>query len=262
MRLQTSKSVSGSQRPIPDKAHVEKVRRVSRLLEESLGVPVQSRDLPPPLDMLIATVLSQNTNDRNSHRAYVALRKRYPSWESVAKAPVRSLAATIRSGGMANQKAARIKEILRTLRSRYGGYDLSPLRDRSNLEIIGELTQMKGVGTKTAACVLVFSLGRDVFPVDTHVHRLCGRLGLTHSSRSPDDTFEQMRPLIPPGKGYSFHTNLIRFGRKVCHSHRPACGHCPLYDECVFEGKGQKSMEGQKPSKADHSFMLLDNIGT
>jgi endonuclease-3 len=116
------------------------------------------------------------------------------------------------------------------------------------------------VGTKTAACVLVFALGRDIFPVDTHVHRLCGRLGLTRDSRSPDDTFEQMKPLVPAGKGYSFHTNLIRFGRKVCHSQRPACGACPLYDECHFEGRLLAATRGKKVSNADHTFMLLDNI--
>jgi endonuclease-3 len=212
------------------------------------------------MDMLIATVLSQNTNDKNSHRAYVALRRRYPTWQDVANAPLRSLAATIRTGGMANQKAARIKGILRTIRSMYGNYDLSALRDKSNQEVIEELTRLKGVGAKTAACVLVFALGRDVFPVDTHVHRLCGRLGLTIDSRSPDETFDQMKPLIPAGKGYSFHTNLIRFGRKICHSQRPACGHCPLYNDCTFDGRIGAIPGEERPSKTDHTFMLLDNI--
>jgi len=248
------------ERPGNGRALRARVRRISGVLEEVLGVPVQSGKPPPSMDMLIATVLSQNTNDRNSHRAYVALRQRHPTWHSVAEAPVRSLAATIRSGGMANQKAARIKGILRTIYSVYGRYDLSALQKRSNEEIIDELTRMKGVGTKTAACVLVFALGRDVFPVDTHVYRLCERLGLTLNSRSPDDTFEQMKPLIPAGKGYSFHTNLIRFGRKVCHARRPACGLCPLYDDCVYDGKERGTARSLKTSKADHSFMLLDEI--
>jgi len=242
------------------KPPLARVRRIAGVLEEVLGLPVQPRNLPSSMDMLIATVLSQNTNDRNSHHAYASLRQRYPTWQAVAEAPVRAIAATIRSGGMANQKAARIKGILRTIRSQYGSYDLSALRTRSNEEIIRELTQLKGVGTKTAACVLVFSLGRDVFPVDTHVHRLCGRLGLTHNSRTPDDTFEQMKPLIPVGKGYSFHTNLIRFGRKVCHAQRPECGRCPLFDECVFDGKDREAVRATTVSKTDHSFMLLDNI--
>ena len=262
MRRQTRPKPPLRGSPWSNRARAGKLRRIVRILEETLGVPVQSRKLPPPLDMLIATVLSQNTNDRNSHRAYEALRLRYPTWEQVAVAPLRSLVATIRSGGMANQKAGRIKEILRTIKSTYGRHDLSALRGKPDAEVIEELTQMKGVGTKTAACVLVFSLGRDVFPVDTHVHRICGRLGLTPGSRSPEETFEQMRPLIPAGKGYSFHTNLIRFGRKVCHSNRPACGRCPLYEECVFERKTRWTIERRRTSKTDHTFMLLDNIGT
>jgi endonuclease III len=237
-----------------------RVRRISRSLEKALNVPIQPPKLPPPIDMLIATVLSQNTNDKNSHRAYVALRQRFATWDAVAEAPARTLEAAIRSGGMANQKAARIKEILRTIYAMYGNYDLSSLRVKTNEEIIEELTCLKGVGTKTAACVLLFALGRDVFPVDTHVHRICGRLGLTQGSRSPDETFEQMKPLIPAGKGYSFHTNLIRFGRKICRSQRPACGECPLYDECHFDGKIQAAAEGKKSSQSDHTFMLLDNI--
>jgi len=241
-------------------ALADRVARISMALEEALGVPVQSRKLPPPMDMLIATVLSQNTNDRNSHRAYVALRQRYPTWDAVARAPVRSLAATIRSGGMANQKAARIREILRTVHALHGDYDLTALRERSDEDIIEELTRLNGVGTKTAACVLVFALGRDVFPVDTHVHRVCGRLGLTQNSRSPDDTFEQMKPLIPKGRGYSFHTNLIRFGRKICHAQRPACGHCPLYEECRYESKASCAAGERKAARTDHTFMLLDNI--
>ncbi len=260
MYPQTRASRPEKKEPSVSKGLASRIRRISCVLEDTLGVPVQSSKLPPPLDMLIATVLSQNTNDRNSHRAYSALRSRYPTWEAVAKAPVRSLEATIRTGGMARQKSARIKEILRTVHSHYGGYDLSSLKKKSNEEVIEELTQMNGVGTKTAACVLVFSLGRDVFPVDTHVHRLCGRLGLTRNARTPDDTFERMKPLIPRGKGYSFHTNLIRFGRKVCHSQRPACGDCVLYDECTFDGKDQAALESKAASKADHTFMLLDNI--
>jgi endonuclease-3 len=210
--------------------------------------------------MLIATVLSQNTNDRNSHRAYTALRERYPSWDDVAGAPLRALVATIRSGGMANQKAARIKGILKAVKEKYGRYDLSALRRRTSDEVIEELTQLKGVGSKTAACVLVFSLGRDVFPVDTHVHRLCGRLGLTPGSRTPEETFERMKPLVPQGKGYSFHTNLIRFGRKICHAQRPACGLCPLQLDCCYEAKERCVSGTGKVSSADHSFMLLDNI--
>ncbi len=238
-----------------------KVRRVAGKLEKFLGVPRQAKKLPSALDMLIATILSQNTNDKNSHRAYTNLRKTFPRWEDVAAAPVGRVKSAIRSGGMANQKSARIKETLAAVKSRYGKYDLSGLRRKSDESVIEELTAMNGVGFKTASCVLLFSMGRDVFPVDTHVHRICNRLGLVSNTSTPEKTYEQMKALIPKGKGYSFHTNLIRFGRKICRSSNPACDICPLYMECGFDGKILKGKSGSRvPSTADHDFMLLDNV--
>ena len=210
--------------------------------------------------MLIATILSQNTNDKNSHRAYTLLRKKYPRWEMVAKAPLRGIKAAIRVGGMANQKSVRIKETLMAIHARYGRYSLSQLKNMPDGKVIEELTTMKGVGVKTAACVLLFSMGRDVFPVDTHVHRICNRLGLAGNSSTPEKTFEAMKPLIPKGNGYSFHTNLIRFGRRVCRSNNPDCGICPVYHECVYDGKRKQSGRPRPPSSADHDFMLLDNV--
>ena len=238
-----------------------KVRRVAGTLEKLLGVPHQARRLPSALDMLIATILSQNTNDKNSHRAYTNLKKTFTRWEDVAAAPVGRVKAAIRSGGMANQKSARIKETLATVKSRYGKYDLSALRKKSDEAVIEELTAMNGVGFKTASCVLLFSMRRDVFPVDTHVHRICNRLGLVSNTSIPEKTYERMKELIPQGKGYSFHTNLIRFGRKICRSANPACDICPLYMECGFEGKMPKKKSGSRlQSTADHDFMLLDNV--
>ena len=237
-----------------------KIIRVAKTLERFLGVPKQSALLPSPLDMLIATILSQNTNDKNSHRAYTFLRKKYAHWEMVAQAPLREIKAAIRVGGMANQKSVRIKETLAAVHSLYGKYDLLALKNESDESVIEELTALKGVGVKTAACVLLFSMGRDVFPVDTHVHRICKRLGLARGSATPEKTFEAMRPLIPKGKGYSFHTNLIRFGRKVCRSNNPDCAVCPVYDECLYEGKRKRSSRPRLPSSANHDFMLLDNV--
>ncbi len=233
---------------------------MTKTLERFLGVPKQASSLPSPLDMLIATILSQNTNDKNSHRAYTLLRKKYPRWEMVATAPLQGIKAAIRIGGMANQKSVRIKETLTAVHALHGRYDLSSLREKSNKNVIEELTAMKGVGVKTAACVLLFSMGRDVFPVDTHVHRICNRLGLAGSSSSPEKTFEAMRPLIPKGRGYSFHTNLIRFGRKVCRSNNPDCAVCPVYEECMYEGKKRRPTRPRLPSSANHDFMLLDNV--
>jgi endonuclease-3 len=237
-----------------------KARRVARILERSLGTPRQVKKLPSSLEMLIATILSQNTNDKNSHRAYVLLRKRFRTWEELARAPVKSIVAAIRVGGMANQKSARIKDVLARIKTRFGGYTLAPLQGMTDDEAIQELTRMNGVGVKTAACVLLFSMGRDVFPVDTHVHRLCGRLGLNLNAKTPDQTFVAMRELFPPGKGYSFHTNLIRFGRKICRSNNPACGECPLYNECAYDKKRILAVKRAVRATADHDFMLLDHV--
>lgn len=229
------------------------------MLDSALGKPVQHATLPRPLDMLIATILSQNTNDKNSHRAYIRLCEKYLAWKDVAEAPVRDIRAAIRVGGMGNQKSIRIKRTLIAVKDRFGGYDLSPIEEMDSAEVIEELTRIDGVGVKTASCVLLFSMGRDVFPVDTHVHRLCGRLGLAPGCSTPEKTFFSMQNIFPRGKAYSFHTNLIRFGRRVCRSNNPACEMCPLYDECVFPGK-VKGRRKRASSKADHDFMLLDNV--
>jgi len=247
--------------PVTVSSPKAKTRRIVRALEKALGVPRQAGSLPPPLDMLVATVLSQNTNDKNSHRAYTSLRQKFPRWELVAASSPGTIRSAIRAGGMANQKAPRILNILNEVRKRYGRFDLSTLTLRSNEEIIAELTDLNGVGPKTAACVLLFSLGRDVFPVDTHVHRICSRLGLSPYPGSPEKTFDTMRRLIPRGKGYSFHTNLIRFGRTICRSNRPVCNECPVYAECLYPGK-RSVMRKRSKSSADHNFMLLDNVAS
>ena len=235
-----------------------KVRRVITLLERELGIPRQSSELPPPMDVLIATTLSQNTNDKNSQRAYTGLRARFKTWADVATAPRKSIGAAIRSGGMARQKSARIKSMLEEVRKGSGSYSLELIRNLTDDEIIELLTRFHGVGPKTASCVLLFSLGRDVFPVDTHVHRLCSRLGLAEGARTPEETFERMAEVIPKGKAYSFHTNLIRFGRMVCRSTSPHCDRCAMFALCAYEGKSKGTRT--VTSKADHHFMLLDNV--
>lgn len=244
-------------RPAEPRTDNAKIRKVIAILESHLGIPRLSNPLPEPLDMLIATVLSQNTNDKNSHRAYARLKSEMPQWDEVATAPLRQLSSLLRAGGMANLKASRIKEILAAVRDRFGSYDLAAIRKWTTERIIDELTGFNGIGPKTAACVCVFSLGRDIFPVDTHVHRLCTRLGLVPGASTPEKTYLSMKGHIPKGKGYSFHTNLIRFGRKVCRSHHPACGDCPLNSVCVYDNKTRRRL---RPSPADHSFMVLENV--
>ena len=255
-----SRSTEHTAKRAPVASLRRKAARIARLLEKYLGVPRRRRPLADPLDMLIATILSQNTNDTNSHRAYTRLRDRFPTWDMVARSRPAALRAAIRTGGMANQKAPRIREVLAAIHRRYGAYDLNKLRRKPSKDIIRELTGLNGVGAKTAACVLLFSLGRDVFPVDTHVHRLCTRLSLAPQCRTPEQTFEAMKGIVPPGKAHSLHTNLIRFGRSVCRNSHPRCGICPLYAECGFEGKTPRAIHREVTSRASRDFMLLDNV--
>ena len=239
----------------------KKVSKAVKALEKTFGIPLLPEKRASPLDMLIATILSQNTNDINSHRAYLNLRKIFPRWEEVQKAKSSSIVKAIRTGGMANQKAASIKKVLASLEHRFGTLKLDHLAKRTNDEIIEILCLLDGVGKKTASCVLLFSLGRDVFPVDTHVHRICNRLGLVTNCKTPEKTFDAMRELVPAGKAYSLHINFIRFGRKICRSANPLCGVCPLYDDCVFPDKAAHRKE-MKSAMAESkvNFMLLDNV--
>ncbi|MCX6135789.1 MAG: endonuclease III [Ignavibacteriales bacterium] len=217
-------------------AHPLRIRHVVEALERLFGTPAKQRKRSNPLDTLIATLLSQNTNDQNSYRAWLSLRKQFSSWKKVASASPGAIARSIKVGGLKDQKAQRIREILRLIHEKRGAYELDFLRPMSNEETMSYLMSMKGVGTKTAACVLVFSLGRDVFPVDTHIHRICNRLGLVKTNTA-DDTFEAMKNLIPKGRAYSFHVNLIRFGRETCKAIHPLCGECSLFEECLFREK-------------------------
>ena len=254
--------VTSRSRNRPTPLLARKVERIASVLEEHMGKPVQPRRKSAPLDSLIATLLSQNTNDRNSHRAWLHLKREYPSWEAVADAPTRMIAKTIEVGGLKNQKAKRIKLILERIRREVGRYDLGFLKTKSNEEAMQYLSSMKGVGMKTAACVLVFSLGREVFPVDTHIHRLCNRLGLVQTTNA-EQTFNAISTVIPNGSAYSIHVNLIRFGRKTCRSNNPLCSTCPLFDECVYPDKVSHAAMAARPSgrsKRDVDFIILNHV--
>jgi endonuclease-3 len=208
-----------------------RVRRIIELLEQEYGVPHRShrRD---PLESLIVTILSQNTNDVNRDKAYRTLRERFRSWREMHDAPEREIAKAIRVGGLANIKGKRIKAILRSVKKERGDFDLSFLRDLSPQEAEKALLSHKGVGLKTAKVVVLFSLGKDVFPVDTHVHRLSKRLGLVPERATREQTHELMARLVPPKKMHSFHLNLLAHGRKVCTARKPRCLGCLLRRLC------------------------------
>ncbi|MBO0689022.1 MAG: endonuclease III [Candidatus Dormibacteraeota bacterium] len=188
----------------------------------------------PPLDELIATVLSQHTSDHNSHRAFAELRGRFPTWECVLTAPTSDVADAIRTGGIADQKAARIQRILGAVREREGRLDLAHLACLPDAEIDAYLRSLPGVGPKTAACVLAFSLGRPAFPVDTHVHRVVARLGWIEPRWTAEQTYVHLAPRIPPDLRLPLHLALITHGRTVCIAGRPRCERCDLRDLCAY----------------------------
>lgn len=213
----------------------EKVARIYHILVETYGIPPWEPD-GDALGELIATVLSQHTSDVNSARAYANLKQTFPTWEAVRDAPVELVAEAIRSGGLAQQKAPRIQDILRELTKRSPGEQLSlnKLNAMPLDEALSYLRGFPGVGPKTAACVLLFALGRPAFPVDTHVWRVTRRLGLIGASSSADTAHTVLTPLIRPEWRHTMHVDLIRHGREICHAQRPECPRCPLRSECQY----------------------------
>jgi endonuclease-3 len=208
-----------------------RVRTIERRLRKRFG-PLEPPRRTDPLEELILTVLSQHTSDLNAGRAFEALRDAFPTWEDVVQAKLERVADVIRSGGLANTKAPRIQQILREIRERQGRYDLSFLRRRTDEEAREYLTSLPGVGPKTAAVVMSFSLGRAAMPVDTHVHRVSGRLGLIPAKTSADKAHRLLEDLVPPELRTSLHVGLIRLGREICKAGRPRCEECPLVDLC------------------------------
>ena len=181
---------------------------------------------------LVLTVLSQNTADTNSGRAFIQMMRRYPSWEAIAVAPTAELIATIQHGGLAPQKAPRIQAILRAVGERSPGWDLQFLREMPLEEARSWLRALPGVGPKTAACVLLFALGLPAMPVDTHVERVSKRLGLIPDKTTADQAHGLLEALVPAADYYRFHMLLIKHGRRTCGARKPACERCPLATEC------------------------------
>ena len=187
-----------------------------------------------PLSELIATILSQNTSDHNSHRAYSSLRSKFKDWENVRKANTSGIVGAIRSGGLADIKAKRIKDILQQIHKEKGHLDLDFLERWRTDKIKEYLGRFKGVGEKTIACVLLFSLKRPALPVDTHVLRVSKRLGLVPEKTDAAKTQVILERLVPPKLIYQFHLNLIEHGRKTCKAANPLCGKCVLLDNCLY----------------------------
>ncbi|HYP21990.1 MAG TPA: endonuclease III [Actinomycetota bacterium] len=178
------------------------------------------------------TVLSQHTSDVNTARAFAGLKERFPAWREVVDAPAKDVADAIRSGGLADQKAPRIQSILREIEAREGDLSLARLAALDDDEVEDYLCSLPGVGPKTAACVLVFSMGRQAFPIDTHVHRVTARLGWIPQAASADKAHALLKKTVPPELRYELHVQLITHGRTICKARMPRCTDCVLFDLC------------------------------
>jgi endonuclease-3 len=209
------------------------IRYIIQNLERTYGVP-ENRRASDPLDMLVKIILSQATSDTNSHRTFAALKKRFPQWDAMLRARETTIADTIRAGGLANQKAKVIKTLLGQLKDEHGTLDLKFLHDLSAEEAVNYLKQFRGIGPKTIACTLLFACRKEVFPLDTHIFRILRRVGLIPQKCTDARAHEMMNSIVPPGKFYSFHVNLIRHGRTLCRPREPLCDRCPIVEYCDY----------------------------
>jgi endonuclease-3 len=203
-----------------------------RLLEK-YGEPAWHVELPI-LDELISTILSQNTNDINRDRAFCQLIQRFNSWEAVRDADQKSVIEAIRSAGLANQKGPRIQKLLRQITEEHGSLDLEFLREMPTQEAWDWLIRFDGVGPKTTSIVLLFSLGKPAFPVDTHIYRVTGRIGLRPEKMSYEEAHQYLAELFPPDTYKAVHLNIIRLGREVCHPRKPDCEACVEKSLCEY----------------------------
>jgi endonuclease-3 len=211
----------------------QKALWVHQTLIDHYGEPVWREPLPA-IDELVSTILSQNTNDNNRDRAFQALRSKFPTWEAVRDADVDEIIAAIRPAGLANQKGPRIQQVLKEITTQRGGLNLDFLKELTVDEATQWLVSFHGVGPKTAAIVLQFALDMPAFPVDTHIYRVSGRLGLRPEKMSADQAHQHLSALFPPETYYAAHLNLIRLGRDICKARKPDCERCPLQEHCLY----------------------------
>ena len=207
--------------------------KIHERLLEFYGEPIWRNPLPA-IDELVSTILSQNTNDANRDRAFNSLRARFKTWEEVRDANASDVINAIRPAGLANQKGPRIQQVLRSITEERGSLDLSFLGELPVDEARAWLTKFHGVGPKTAAIVLCFSLGKPAFPVDTHIYRVTGRIGLRPERMTVEQAHSHLEGLFPPETYYAAHLNLIRLGREICTARRPYCEKCPILKLCDY----------------------------
>jgi endonuclease-3 len=206
---------------------------IHKELLKAFGEPTW-RDPLPAIDELVSTILSQNTNDVNRDRGFNALRAKFPTWEEVRDAKTNAVINAIRPAGLANQKGPRIQQVLRAITAERGSLNLDFLKELPLEDARAWLTKFNGVGPKTAAIVLCFSLGMPAFPVDTHIYRVSGRIGLRPEKMTVEQAHPHLESVFPPETYYAAHLNLIRLGREVCQARKPNCAVCPVRKLCDY----------------------------
>ena len=213
------------------------VRKIRQRLIEAFGMP-EWRNPLPAVDELVSTILSQNTNDVNRDAAFNQLQERFPNWVSVMEADSEAVVDAIRTAGLANQKGPRIQQALKDISDATGGeLDLGFLKELPREKARQWLMDLKGVGPKTAAIVLLFSLGIPAFPVDTHIYRVTGRIGIRPDDLSVEKTHTYLEARVPEEAFYDLHLNIIRLGREVCGARKWHCYRCPVEDLCTYKEK-------------------------
>lgn len=236
---------------------LKRLEKIIDRLEDSFGEKRKlSKSKPDLMDVLIATKLSQNTTDKTSYIAFTNLKKDFKNWEEVMNSPLDKIKKSIKVCGLANTKSANIKDMLNLMYNKSGNLSLNYLSKLTNAEVYDELLQYKGLGKKTISCLLAFGMGREVFPVDTHIHRILNRVGAVETN-TPDETFDVSKGIIPDRYKISFHTNLIRFGRNVCKAINPKCYECMINDLCSFK---EKTLLEKKETTKENNFIILENI--
>lgn len=202
-------------------------------LERTFGEPTLGRK-SDPLEMLVAIILSQATNDSNSRRTFQNLKKRFKTRKNILTASEAEIADAIRLGGLANQKARVIKNLFEQIEESHGNLSLKFLEKMPDEEARDYLQNFRGIGPKTVACTLLFSLHKEIFPLDTHIFRILKRMGILPAKITDVKAHSLLDELVPPGKFYSLHVNLIRLGRKICRPKEPLCEECPLLEYCDY----------------------------
>jgi endonuclease-3 len=215
------------------------VAEIDARLRDVFGTSRWEPDLDP-LSELIQTILSQHTTGPNSRRAFEQLRERFPTWDDLRTAQVDDVASAIHSAGLARLKAPRIRQIVERVQAERGDYDLSFLAELPVTDAMAWLRRLPGVGQTTAACCLLFGLGRPAMPVDAGIQRIAGRLGLVPSGAAAEAVQATLEAAVPARDVYALHINLIRFGREICRPSQPLCAVCPLNDLCDYFGQRRR----------------------